>query len=158
MIEDLTDILLVEDTPGDAELAIRILQREHPAINIFTVTDGEEALDFLFCRGPFSSRTFENPPKVVLLDLKLPKLDGVEVLEQAKRDDRTKAIPIVILTSSKEESDLIRSYDLGANSYVQKPVNFDQFRQTLKTLGQYWMVINQQPVYAASTGWMAGER
>ena len=158
MSENGTDILLVEDTDGDAELAIRILRREHPTINIFTATDGEEALDFLFCRGPFSSRSFENPPKVVFLDLKLPKLDGVEVLEKSKKDDRTKAIPIVILTSSKEESDLIRSYDLGANSYVQKPVNFDQFSRTLKMLGQYWMVINQQPVHAGSFDWKASKK
>jgi CheY-like chemotaxis protein len=158
MMESGIDILLVEDTDGDAELAIRILRREHPAINIFTATDGEEALDFLFCRGPFASRSFTNPPKVVFLDLKLPKLDGVEVLEQAKRDDRTKTIPIVILTSSKEESDLIRSYDLGANSYVQKPVNFEQFSRTLKLLGQYWMVINQLPVHTDAAEWMAREK
>jgi len=157
MTPEETDILLVEDTEGDAELAIRILRREHPAVNIFTVSDGEEALDFLFCRGPFSARSFENPPKVVLLDLKLPKLDGVEVLEQVKADDRTKAIPIVVLTSSREETDLIRSYDLGANSYVQKPVNFDQFRQTLKTLGQYWMVINQLPLHAGSVDRMTSD-
>ncbi len=157
MMESGTDILLVEDTEGDAELAIRILRRELPAINIFTVADGEEALDFLFCRGPFSSRSFEDPPKVVLLDLKLPKLDGVEVLEQVKGDNRTRAIPIVVLTSSREERDLIRSYDLGANSYVQKPVNFEQFKQTLKTLGLYWMVINQQPIHAASPERVASE-
>lgn len=138
-----TEILLVEDSPEDAELAIRALRREHLANKIFVARDGEEALDFLFCRGAFSSRAFECPPKLVLLDLKLPKRDGIEVLKQLKDDPRTRAIPVVVLTSSREEQDLILSYDLGANSYIQKPVDFDQFRQTVKTVGLYWMVINQ---------------
>ncbi len=139
------DILLVEDSLEDAELAIHALRREHLANNIFVARDGEEALDFLFCRGAFTERSFDHPPKLVLLDLKLPKVDGIEVLAQLKNDPRTKVIPVVILTSSKEEQDLIRSYDLGANSYIQKPVDFDQFRQTVKTLGLYWMVINLRP-------------
>ena len=140
-----TDILLVEDSADDADLAIHALRRENLANNIFVVRDGEEALDFLFCRGPFAARYFEHPPKLVLLDLKLPKVDGIEILRQMKGDSRTKAIPVVILTSSREEQDLVRSYDLGANSYIQKPVNFEQFRETVKTLGLYWMVINQRP-------------
>lgn len=140
-----TDILLVEDSPDDAELAIHALRREHLANNIFVARDGEEALDFLFCRGPFATRSFDHPPKLVLLDLKLPKVDGIEVLKQLKDDLRTKAIPVVVLTSSREEQDLVRSYDLGANSYIQKPVDFEQFRQTVKTVGLYWMVINQRP-------------
>jgi two-component system response regulator len=143
-----TDILLVEDSADDAELAIHALRRENLANNIFIAKDGEEALDFLFCRGPFAGRFFDHPPKLVLLDLKLPKVDGIEILRQLKGDARTKTIPVVILTSSKEERDLIRSYDLGANSYIQKPVDFEQFRQTVKTVGLYWMVINQRPVIA----------
>ena len=145
MTSDETDILLVEDSPADAELAIHALRREHLANNILIARDGEEALDFLFCRGPFAARSFERPPKLVLLDLKLPKVDGIEVLRQIKQDPRTRAIPVIVLTSSKEEQDLVRSYDLGANSYIQKPVDFEQFRQTVKTVGLYWMVINQRP-------------
>jgi two-component system response regulator len=145
------DILLVEDSKDDAELAIHALRREHLANNIFVVRDGEEALDFLFCRGPFAERSFEHLPKLVLLDLKLPKVDGIQVLKQIKEDPRTKAIPVVILTSSKEERDLVRSYDLGANSYIQKPVDFEQFRQTVKTVGLYWMVINQRPAIREAT-------
>jgi len=140
-----TDILLVEDSEDDAELAIHALRQERLANNIFIARDGQEALDFLFCRGPFASRSFDRPPKLVLLDLKLPKVDGIEVLKQLKNDPRTRAIPVVILTSSKEERDLVRSYDLGANSYIPKPVDFEQFRQTVKTLGLYWMMINQRP-------------
>ena len=140
-----TDILLVDDNPDDAELALHALRREHLANSIFVARDGEEALDFIFCQGPFGERSFDHPPKLVLLDLKLPKVDGIEVLSQLKNDPRTKAIPVVILTSSREEQDLVRSYDLGANSYIQKPVDFEQFRETVKTLGLYWMVINQRP-------------
>ena len=146
-----TDILLVEDSLNDAELAIHALRREHLANNIYVARDGEEALDFLFCRGPFAGRTFDRPPKLVLLDLKLPKVDGIDVLKQLKDDPRTRAIPVVILTSSKEERDLVRSYDLGANSYIQKPVDFEQFRQTVKTVGLYWMVINQRPAIHETT-------
>lgn len=141
-----TDILLVEDSQDDAELAIHALRREHLANNIFIARDGEEALDFLFCRGSFAERCFDRPPKLVLLDLKLPKVDGIEILRRLKDDPRTKAIPVVVLTSSKEERDLIRSYDLGANSYIQKPVDFEQFGHTVKTVGLYWMVINRRPV------------
>ncbi len=140
-----TDILLVEDNADDAELAIHALRREHLANHIYIARDGEEALDFLFCRGPFASRSFDHPPKLVLLDLKLPKVDGIEVLKQIKDDPRTRVVPVVIMTSSKEERDLVSSYNLGANSYIQKPVDFDQFRQTVKTVGLYWMVINQRP-------------
>ncbi len=140
-----TDILLVEDSPDDAELTIHALRREHLANHIFVVRDGEAALNFLFCRGPFSSRSFDHPPKLVLLDLKLPKVDGIEVLRELKGDARTRTIPTVIMTSSREERDLVRGYDLGVNSYIQKPVDFDQFRETVKTVGLYWIVINQRP-------------
>jgi two-component system, response regulator len=141
-----TDILLVEDSPEDAELALHALRREKLANHIHVVRDGEEALDFLFCRGAFSQRSFDHPPKLVLLDLKLPKVNGIEVLKQIKSDPRTKMIPVVVLTSSKEELDLVRSYNLGVNSYIQKPVDFDQFRETVKTVGLYWLVVNQRPV------------
>jgi len=141
-----TDILLVEDSADDADLAVHALRREKLANNITIVRDGEEALDFLFCRGAFAERSFDHPPKLVLLDLKLPKVNGIEILKQVKEDARTKTIPVVILTSSKEERDLVDGSNLGANSYIQKPVNFDQFRDTVKTLGLYWLVVNQSPV------------
>ncbi len=147
--EDL-DILLVEDSQDDLDLALHTLKREKLANSIKVARDGEEALDFIFCRGAFARRTFEHPPRLVLLDLKLPKVDGMEVLKQVKSDPRTRTIPIVIMTSSKEERDLVASYHLGANSYIQKPVDFDQFRQTVKTVGLYWLVINQPPVAQAS--------
>jgi CheY-like chemotaxis protein len=140
------DILLVEDNQDDMDLALHALRREKVANNIFVARDGEEALDFLFCRGAFAHRSFEHPPKLVLLDLKLPKVDGTDVLKQVKGDPRTKTIPVVIMTSSKEERDLVRGYNLGANSYIQKPVDFDQFRETVKNVGLYWLVINQAPV------------
>jgi two-component system response regulator len=150
------DILLVEDNQDDRDLALHALKREKLANHIFVARDGEEALDFLFCRGTFSNRTFEHPPKLVLLDLKLPKADGMEVLKQAKNDPRTKTIPIVIMTSSKEERDLVSGYNLGANSFIQKPVDFDQFRETVKSIGLYWLVINQ-PVPLSSVTIAAGQ-
>jgi two-component system, response regulator len=137
------DILLVEDNQDDVDLALHALKREKLANHIFVARDGEEALDFLLCRGAFAQRSFNHPPKLVLLDLKLPKVNGMEVLKQVKTDSRTKTIPIVIMTSSKEERDLVESYHLGANSYIQKPVDFDQFRETVKSAGLYWLVINQ---------------
>jgi CheY-like chemotaxis protein len=140
------DILLVEDSQEDLELTLHTLRRENLVNKIMIVRDGEEALDFLFCRGAFAERSFDHPPKIVLLDLKLPKVEGLEVLKQVKGDARTRAIPVVILTSSKEERDLMQSYDLGANSYVQKPVEFDQFRTTVRQLGLYWLLTNQAPV------------
>lgn len=146
MNSDDLDILLVEDNQDDMDLAIHALRRGKLANRIVVVRDGEEALDFLFCRGAFSERSLDHPPKLVLLDLKLPKVNGMEVLKQVKSDPRTKVIPVVIMTSSKEERDLVASYHLGANSYIQKPVDFDQFRETVKTAGLYWLVINQPPI------------
>jgi len=137
------DILLVEDNQDDMDLALHALKREQLANHIFVARDGEEALDFLFCRGAFAQRSFDHPPKLVLLDLKLPKVDGMEVLKQLKTDPRTKTIPVVMMTSSREERDLVASYNLGANSYIQKPVDFDQFRETVKNVGLYWLVTNQ---------------
>lgn len=145
------DILLVEDNQDDMDLALHTLRRERLANKVFVARDGEEALDFLFCRGAFAQRSFNHPPKFVLLDLKLPKVDGIEVLKQVKSDPRTKTIPIVIMTSSKEERDLVAGYNLGANSYIQKPVDFDQFRETVKSVGLYWLVTNQPvPVSAGA--------
>jgi len=140
------DILLVEDSQDDIDLALHALRQGKLANTIFVVRDGEEALEFLFCRGPFSERNIDRPPKLVLLDLKLPKVDGLQVLKTVKGDPRTKTIPIVIMTSSKEERDMVQSYNSGVNSYIQKPVDFEQFRNTIKTLGMYWMVVNQPPV------------
>jgi len=140
------DILLVEDNQDDIDLALHALREGKLANSIFVVRDGEEALDFIFCRGQFSQRSVDHPPKLVLLDLKLPKVDGLQVLKAVKGDPRTKTIPIVIMTSSKEERDMVESYNSGVNSYIQKPVDFEQFRNTIKTLGMYWMVVNQPPV------------
>ncbi len=146
------EILLVEDNPDDVELTLHALRQEKLANQVAIARDGEEALDFLFCRGPHSGRTFANGPKVVLLDLKLPKVDGIEVLRQVKNDPRTKAIPVVILTSSREEKDMIHSYQLGVNAYIQKPVDFEQFRNVVKQLGLFWLVVNQPPPPSAFSG------
>ncbi|HEX6803951.1 MAG TPA: response regulator [Terriglobales bacterium] len=143
------DILLVEDNKDDLELTLHALRKERLANRIQIARDGEEAIDFLFCRNGFAERSFEQPPRLVLLDLKLPKVDGMEVLRQLKAEPRTRTIPVVILTSSKEERDLINSYNLGVNSYIQKPVDFDQFRETVKRVGMYWLLVNQPPVAEA---------
>ena len=146
------DILLVEPSNNDAEFAVRALWREHFPSNIFIAKDGEEALDFLFCRGAFVERSFDRLPKLVLLELELPKIDGMEVLRQLKADSRTKSIPVVILGSSPQELDLARSYDLGANCYIQKPKGSTQSWQTVKTVGSYWMNVNRHPVVESSNG------
>jgi CheY-like chemotaxis protein len=139
------EILLVEDNPNDLELTLHALEKHNLANKIHIVRDGEEAMDFLFCRGAFSHRTFESPPKVVLLDLKLPKVDGLEILRAVKADTRTKAVPVVVMTSSKQQRDLIESYQLGVNSYIQKPINFQEFQEVIRQLGYYWLAINQPP-------------
>jgi CheY-like chemotaxis protein len=139
------EILLVEDNEADEELAIHALRTNNLANRIYVAHDGEEALDFLFCRAGHNGRGFDKPPRLVLLDLKLPKVDGLEVLRQLKSDPRTKAIPIVILTSSREERDMLNGYQLGVNSYIQKPVDFVQFREIIRQLGLYWLVVNQTP-------------
>lgn len=149
------EILLVEDNPDDVELALHALRREKLANSVEVARDGEDALDFIFCRGPHSNRSFNHQPRLVLLDLKLPKVEGLEVLRQIKGDTRTRAIPVVILTSSKEERDLIEGYRLGVNAYIQKPVDFDQFRQMVKEIGLFWLVVNQPPptaVFEAGRG------
>ena len=139
------EILLVEDDANDLALALHALREDHVINKIQVARDGEEALNFLFCQGAFQDRNPNNCPKLVLLDLKLPKISGLEVLNQLRENPRTKTLPVVILTSSKQEEDLIRSYHLGVNSYIQKPVDFDQFRHIVKQLGYYWIVVNQPP-------------
>jgi two-component system response regulator len=139
------EILLVEDNPDDLELALFALKKNNFANTIHVARDGEEALDFLFCRGKYSTRCFDQPPRVVLLDLKLPKVDGLEVLRKVKQDNRTKAVPIVVMTSSKQQRDMVEGYQLGVNSYIQKPIDFAEFREIIRQLGYYWLVINQPP-------------
>jgi two-component system, response regulator len=137
------DILIVEDSPRDAELTLRALKKNNLANNILVAQDGAEALDFFFCRGKFETRSFTNPPKVVLLDLKLPKVSGLEVLKIVKGDKRTSHIPVVVVTSSKQEPDMKEAYVLGVNSYVVKPVDFDQFINAMSSLGLYWLLVNE---------------
>jgi CheY-like chemotaxis protein len=141
---ELKRILLVEDSPNDIELTLAALAENHLANEVVVVRDGEEALDFLYRRGIFKLRT-EGNPAVVLLDLKLPKIDGLEVLEKIKSDPALKAVPVVMLTSSREEQDLIRSYNLGVNAYVVKPVDFNEFVNALREVGLFWAIINQPP-------------
>jgi two-component system response regulator len=140
------DILLVDDSNDDVDLTLHALRSENLANHVFVARDGEEALDFLFCTGPHSGRSFDHPPKLVLLDLKLPKVDGLQVLKQAKEDPRTRTIPIVLMTSSREERDMVRGYSLGVNSYLQKPVDFGDFRKMVKLAGLYWLLTNRPPV------------
>ncbi len=139
------DILLVEDNPNDAELTLRALKKNNIANNIQVVTDGAEALDYFFATGKYSNRDSNIAPKLVILDLKLPKVDGLEILRIVKADERTKHIPIVVLTSSKEESDIVASYKLGANSFIVKPVDFTKFIDAVKELGMYWLLLNEPP-------------
>lgn len=145
-------ILLVEDNPADVELTLHALRENKLANSIQVVRDGEEALDFLFCRGGFQNRSYDSLPRMILLDLKLPKVDGLQVLRAIKEDPRTRSIPVVILTSSKEDRDLINGYQLGVNSYIQKPVDFTQFRDTVRQLGLYWLVVNAVPPVLAAAG------
>ena len=145
MIKNSVDILLVEDNINDAELAIRELKKHNMANNLVHVSDGEEALEFLFATGKYKDLNVDNPPKLVLLDIQMPKINGMEVLEQIKSDPRTKKIPVVILTSSKEDPDIQKCYALGANSYIVKPVDFEGVAESIKNLGFYWLLLNQPP-------------
>ena len=139
------EILLVEDNPNDAELALRALKAHNLANKLIWLKDGAEALDFIFAQGQYSGRSIEDVPKVILLDLKLPRADGLEVLEKVKSDTRTKSIPVVVLTSSSAERDIIASYNLGVNSYILKPVDFDKFINAVKEVGLYWLFLNKPP-------------
>lgn len=137
------EVLLVEDSPSDAELTVRSLKKRNLANRLFHVKDGAEAVDFLFAQGAFANRRVENGPKVVLLDLKLPKIDGIEVLRRIKSDERTKVIPVVVMTSSREDRDLVDCYKLGVNGYVVKPVEFEDFARAVSELGCYWLLVNE---------------
>jgi two-component system, response regulator len=139
------EILIVEDNINDAEMALRALKQNNLANNVLVVGDGEEALDFIFARGQFRVKAKKARPKIILLDLKLPKVDGLEVLREVKSRPETKIIPVIVLTSSKEEKDMIESYMLGVNSYIVKPVDFDKFVEAIRNLGLYWLLLNQQP-------------
>jgi len=143
-LEDV-EILLVEDNPNDVELTIRALQKQNLAGKVFVVKDGAEALEFLFATGAFAARKIENRPKVILLDLKLPKVDGIEVLRRIKSDERTRHTPVVMLTSSQEERDVVETYNLGVNSYIVKPVDFSNFVHAVSELGVYWGILNKLP-------------
>jgi two-component system response regulator len=143
MNETEVEILIVEDNPDDAELAIRALKKSNLANHVTHLTDGAEALDFLFGTGSFLNRNINNIPKVILLDLKMPKVNGLEVLQQVKSNPLTKMIPVVILTSSAEDPDIKKSYALGANSYIVKPVEFNNFAKIISDLGMYWLVVNK---------------
>ncbi len=138
------EILLVEDNPHDAEMALRALKNNHLANNVLVVNDGAEALDYLYKQGKFKNGRIANPPKVILLDLKLPKVDGKEVLRKIKSDPAKRVIPVVVLTSSKEEKDVVESYHLGVNSYIVKPVDFDKFVEAVRDIGLYWLLLNHQ--------------
>lgn len=145
---DEVEILLVEDDPADAELALRAFKKHNLTNRIYVARDGEEALDFVFARGEFASRSLAKPPKVVLLDLKLPKVSGHEVLRQIRSNETTKTLPIVVLTSSREERDLVETYQLGVNSYIVKPVDFERFLKAVEEVGMYWLLLNTPPVVA----------
>jgi two-component system response regulator len=139
------EILLVEDNVSDAELITRALRKVNLANHLIHVKDGEEALHFIFATGPFTGREKRNMPKVILLDIKMPKVNGIEVLRQIKANNETKRVPVVIMTSSKEEQDIIRSYEFGVNSFVVKPVEFNDFAKAVSELGLYWVLINHPP-------------
>ncbi len=140
-----TDVLLVEDDPNDVEFTLHALKSNHLVCPIHVVRDGEEALEFLFRTGRYADRSPESGPKVILLDLKLPKVDGLEVLHRVKSDPDLQTLPVVMLTSSREERDVLESYHLGVNSYIVKPVDFDRFSEAVRTVGLYWLLLNQPP-------------
>ncbi|MEP7075664.1 MAG: response regulator [Acidobacteriota bacterium] len=138
-------ILLVEDNPKDEALTMRALKKSNVVNDVDVVRDGVEALDYLFCTGPYESRDPNLMPQLILLDLKLPKMDGLQVLQKMRGDERTKRLPVVVFTSSSEQEDMLKSYDLGANSYVRKPVEFEEFSEATRQLGVYWLLLNEPP-------------
>ncbi|HYV38944.1 MAG TPA: response regulator [Gemmataceae bacterium] len=146
MVESSVEILLVEDNPNDVKLAVHAFKTHNLANNVHVVRDGAEALEYIFCTDRYAQRNIENGPKVILLDLKLPLVDGIEVLRRVKADPRTRTLPVVVMTSSKEEPDIEECYRLGVNSYIVKPVDFDQFTEAVRQLGYYWLLLNQAPV------------
>lgn len=143
-----TELLIVEDNPQDLELALRALHKANLSNRIHVARDGAEALEFIFCEGPHAARKLSTGPSLILLDLKLPKVDGLEVLRRVKSDPRTRMIPVVVMTSSKEQRDVVESYQLGVNSYIVKPVNFDSFVSAVRDMGLYWLLLNQPPKLA----------
>lgn len=149
MDNNLVEILLVEDNPSDVKLALHAFQKHNLANNVLVVRDGAEALEFVFCTDRYADRQMSNGPRVILLDLKLPLVDGLDVLKRIKGDPRTRATPVVVMTSSREERDVVESYQLGVNSYIVKPVDFDQFTEAVRQLGFYWLLLNHPPVAGA---------
>jgi len=147
---DSVEILLVEDNPDDVELTLHAFKQAKISNRVYVVRDGAEALDFLFCRGLYAQRDSTDWPKVILLDLKLPRVDGLEVLRRIREDRKTQFLPVVILTSSREERDIVEGYRLGVNSFIQKPVDFEQFAAAVRTLGFYWLILNRPPQRAAA--------
>lgn len=146
MTTELIDVLIVEDNPDDAELTIRELKRHTKSIKFYHVKDGEEALQYIYGEGRYmGKRSLENPPGIILLDIKMPKVNGIEVLAKIKADQKTQQIPVVVLTSSNESPDIKKCYDLGANSYIVKPVHFDDFASAIRNIGNYWLLLNQKP-------------
>ncbi len=145
-IDESIEILLVEDNTADVELTLRALKKNNIANKVLVATDGAQALDYVFCTGAYKDRNMKSPPKVILLDLKLPRVNGLEVLRKIKSDERTKVIPVVVLTSSDQEKDVTESYGLGVNSYIVKPVDFDKFIKVVADLGLYWLLTNKPPV------------
>jgi len=145
MENNIFEILLIEDNPNDAELTLRSLKKNNIANKILVIPDGAEALDYFFAKGKYKGRNMNITPKLVILDLKLPKVDGLEILRQVKSDEHLRVIPIVVLTSSKEENDVVKSYKLGANSYIVKPVDFQKFADSIRDLGLYWLLLNEPP-------------
>jgi len=146
------EILLVDDNASDVELTVRALRAHKLANSIHIAEDGQQALDFVFCRDTYAERSFASPPKVIFLDLKMPKVDGIDVLRAIRGDERTRMIPVVILTSSKEQRDIVEGYKLGVNAYIQKPVDFDEFRRVIEQMGLFWLVVNQPPPREAFPG------
>ena len=146
MINRAVQILLVEDSASDAEMTINALKKNNLANKLVHVKDGEAALDFIFAEGEYSERDIGDKPKIILLDLKLPKVNGLEVLAKIRSDERTRTIPVVVITSSKEDPDIKKCYQLGVNSYVVKPIEFDEFQKAISNLGLYWLIINQPPL------------